>query len=243
MVFPIFCCSYIFETIIWYIRMRFCRFSQSGQTVHLCAYVCVCVCMCAYVFTCMYVCMCTYVCMYLYFVRRFVALVNLEPCSGIFEWDPLASSKSPNILICIHIIFHIFKIWNYDRVLNNIFKCPNNIFRYFVGFLISRIYFRIFEWDFVGCRKLAKLFMCEIMCAYLCDVCICLYICVCMCVCADMCVCICIFSDALFLLEFRDQVSIYSNVILSHLAKWPNISICIHTSFHIHNFKLWTCFK
>ena len=87
----------------------------------------------------------------------------------------------PKTSICIHTCVHIFKIWNYDCFLNNIFRCPNDNFLYFVVVIISTTYFGIFLKILWHSRSGQTVHVCACVCVCV-YVGICLYICVCMCV-------------------------------------------------------------
>ena len=90
---------------------------------------CVCMCVCLH----MCVCMCIFsdVLLLLQF-RDYDSVYSNEIFSDLAKW--------PNIPIYIHTTSYIFKIWNYNRVWNNYFKWPNEIFHCFIGVTISRAY-------------------------------------------------------------------------------------------------------
>ena len=111
----------------------------------------------------MFVCMCLHVCMYTYVCSMciFTDVVFLLNWGTVFRYNSMRFSRisqSGRIFQFAYTTFHIFKIWNYDCVWNNIFKCPNDIFRCFVGLTIASVHFGILEWDFLGFHKKGKQF-------------------------------------------------------------------------------------
>ena len=117
--FPMFCLSCNLVSMFRYIRMRFSAISQSGQTFQSTS-------INLYIFGKFYggVWNNNFKC--LNDISDVLLLLQFREHNLVYTNEILSDPESRQSSICIHTTVHNFKIWNFDCVSNNIFKCPND---------------------------------------------------------------------------------------------------------------------